>query len=255
MSVFESLDLAVSRRGDVDIETFMIDGSWPVITIDRVFRDPWAVRKLALSLSFHHQNGNYPGSMASVSLPLAPLHEFVMGVCDAQLRPLLGLHRYYRDHVFALIDGDPSALNPRQRQPHYDDFCDAAGVIYLSPPDRCIGGTSFWRHRGTGLARVPDSLDDDWASEAIISTRSSSVDALVRHCLDEALPDPGFGFPSRDTRWWERIATVPMRWNRMVIYDSRLFHTPDVPTRFGAETESGRLTQNLYFSRHPVTAE
>lgn len=249
MTIFAGFADNVAAAEDVQVEVLFVDEVWPIVIVDGVYRNPSAVRELALSLSFHHQNGNHPGMMASISLSLAPLLELVRTVCGDHLGHLLGLHRYYRDHVFALIDGEPSVLNARQRQPHYDDFCDAAAVIYLNSPDRCAGGTSFWRHRGTGLARVPESLEDEWAAEAVINSRSTSVETLIRHCLDDALPDPGPGFPSHDTRWWTRVASVPMRWNRLVIYDSRLFHTPDVPVRFGSELEDGRLTQNLYFSR------
>jgi hypothetical protein len=242
-------DLTVSDSTKVAMSIEYVDGIWPVVVIDGVYANPDSVHALASQLSFHHRNGNYPGHMASISLSLEPLKMLILEMCGTELGHLLGPHRYYLDHVFAVIDDDIETLNPRQRQPHYDDFCDAAGVVYLTKPEFCAGGTSFWRHRRTGLVRVPDTLEDEWAADAIFTTRSSSVEALVRNCLDEAMPDPGPGFPSKMTEWWQPELLIPMRWNRLVIYDSRLFHTPDVPQRFGTTNEERRLTQNLYFSR------
>lgn len=250
-ATFAGFDLSVADADDVGVEVHLVDGRWPVVTVDGVYRHPESVRELALSLAFQHRNGNHPGTMASISLSLAPLMELLRATCFEHLGRAVEPHRYYLDHVFALIDGDPAGLNPRQRQPHYDDFCDAAAVIYLNEPEQCSGGTSIWRHRSTGLVRVPDSMDDEWAAEAIVATRSPNVQQLVRHCLDEALPDPGHGFPSAETAWWTPELQVPMRWNRLVVYDARLFHTPDVPQRFGDRPETGRLTQNLFFANAP----
>jgi hypothetical protein len=246
--MFDPTTLEIADPLDMSIAVEMIDDRWPVVVIDDFYRHPEAVRRLALSLSFHHHNGNYPGSFASISLPLGPVLETLVTVCGDQLGHLLGPHRYYLDCLFGMIDGDPGKLNAMQRQPHFDNFCDAAAVIYLNPPEHCAGGTSFWRHRGTALVRVPDAIDDDWALEAVSTSRSATVEQLTRHCLDEALPEPGKGFPSVATEWWEPELTVPMRWNRLVAYDSRLFHTPDVPRVFGRHPASARLTQNLYFS-------
>jgi len=247
--MFADFDLTVSNSSNVTVTVEYVDGTWPVVVVDNVYANPHSVYALASQLTFHHRNGNYPGHMASISLSLEPLKKLIIETCATELGHLLGPNRYYRDHVFAIIDDDPNSLNPRQRQPHYDDFCDAAGVIYLTKPEFCAGGTSFWRHRRTGLVRIPDSLEDEWAAEAIIATRSSTIESLIRNCLDEAMPDPGQGFPSKQTKWWKPELLVPMKWNRLVIYDSRLFHTPDVPRKFGSTHDDQRLTQNLYFSR------
>jgi hypothetical protein len=233
--MFADFDLTVSNSSNVTVTVEYVDGTWPVVVVDNVYANPHSVYALASQLTFHHRNGNYPGHMASISLSLEPLKKLILETCATELGHLLGPNRYYRDHVFAIIDDDPNSLN--------------AGVIYLTKPEFCAGGTSFWRHRRTGLVRIPDSLEDEWAAEAIIATRSSSIESLIRNCLDEAMPDPGQGFPSKQTKWWKPELLVPMKWNRLVIYDSRLFHTPDVPRKFGSTHDDQRLTQNLYFSR------
>ena len=55
---------------------------------------------------------------------------------------------------------------------------------------------------------------------------------------------PGyFAFVSISTR------PLPMKFNRLVVYDSNLFHTPHFHEDcFGETLETRRLTQNLYFN-------
>jgi hypothetical protein len=139
-------------------------------------------------------------------------------------------------------------LVPAQRKPHYDDFCDYAGLIYLNEPEQCSGGTSFWRHRATGLELATQG--DDASSLPALLARFGATDerGLVARILGEAPPESAEGYPTESNSVWELTEVIPMRYNRFVLYDSLLFHTPHYhEDRFGETLETRRVTQNLYF--------
>ena len=57
------------------------------------------------------------------------------------------------------------------------------------------------------------------------------------------------GYPTELTAIWELTEVVPMKFYRLVVYDSNLFHTPHFHEDcFGETLETRRLTQNLYFN-------
>ena len=51
-------------------------------------------------------------------------------------------------------------------------------------------------------------------------------------------------------RYFERLAQVPAAWNRMLFYNSDLYHSGDIahPERLSAEPRRGRLTLNGFFT-------
>jgi len=73
--------------------------------------------------------------------------------------------------------------------------------------------------------------------------------SLVKRVLGEGEPEAATGYPTESTAMWELTEVVPMKFNRLVVYDSNLFHTPHFHEDcFGETLETRRLTQNLYFN-------
>jgi hypothetical protein len=229
VALIDPARLALNDVEAMRIEEFEIDGL-PVVIVDDVYLDPQYVRRLALSLHYHHAGGQYPGEMAFVSIyPRA-----VAGLVDRLYGPHVGLpltlNKLYRSTTFAIVTRRPDDLTAGQCQPHFDDFCAHAGVVYLNPDAACSGGTSFWRHRSTHLA----SGVQPEIARAVLS-------------LGAQAPSPQ-RYLTESTEYWELLHLVPMRFNRLVVYDSRLFHTPHYDERrFGTTLPRRRLTQNLYF--------
>lgn len=97
-----------------------------------------------------------------------------------------------------------------------------AGVCYLTLPDHCNSrlGVSFYRHKATGLETCRGA-----APAQILQLRQDASDRTK----------------------WEEIYSVPMLFNRMVIFDGRYFHAAS--DGFGHTVDDGRLTQlfNLDF--------
>lgn len=96
------------------------------------------------------------------------------------------------------------------------DGCSNAGIVYLSKPEHCAGGTTIYRHKATG--------DEKYRKEN-------------RNLYD-----------LRDPQQWEIISELEMRYNRLVMYRGQLFHAI-TPVFFGDSIENSRLTQNVFIYR------
>jgi Family of unknown function (DUF6445) len=99
----------------------------------------------------------------------------------------------------------------RKRAVCHVDGTEYTAVMYLTLPEHCRGGTSLFRHKPTN--RFEAALDESF---------------------DYTNPEP-----------WEEVYRVDMKFNRMVIYPGRLFHSPTAPF-FGDSIENARLTQTMF---------
>jgi hypothetical protein len=113
---------------------------------------------------------------------------------------------------------------------HTDPGVDWSGVLYLNLPGQCRGGTSFYRHRRLGLDGVP--LDQAEARRLGFSDRDHLRSTVIAE-------------DSLDRSKWERTLTVPMRFNRLILFRPWLWHT--AAENFGDSMETGRLIQVFFF--------
>jgi hypothetical protein len=106
--------------------------------------------------------------------------------------------------------------------------------VYLNPPHQCSGGTSFWRHRPSGLEVV----------------RTPADGATVRQATAMGADEPGLptGYLTESNDTWELTQVLPAQYNRFVFYSSYLLHSPlYIEADFGDDLPARRLTQNCYF--------
>lgn len=138
---------------------------------------------------------------------------------------------------FCLVTTPPRALNPGQRQPHYDrsDPNLFAVLHYLSPNAAVQGGTCFYRHRATGFERIsPD--------------RAGTYEEMRREeDARHGPPPPDYVRGSNDR--FERIARIEGRFNRVLVYRGSCLHSGDIPDVFdySPDPATGRLTCNIFF--------
>lgn len=207
--------------------------------IDDVLVDPeaWVARAQSHRDDFASLEVNaYPG--IELRLPDAIGTAFAHFFLE-HFRTRLGARRLLRAYArLALVTTPPEALHPRQWLCHRDRFglpageMAAASVLYLFPDDR-FGGTSFYRPRAPAAAI--DRLVHD----------SGTLDASTfsdRYGLQPGYIDDGHP-------WFDRVATIPPRFNRLICYDGGLFHCSSVRhgDRLVPEPDSGRLTLNAFF--------
>ena len=112
----------------------------------------------------------------------------------------------------------------------------------------CQGGTSFWRHRRTGLEYAPPR-GDLRAASLLEAFAARDEWHLISKLMKEGLAGVGDGYITESNGHWERIDLVEMRCNRLVVYDARRFHCMHVPhPEWEPDPARPRLTQNLYLN-------
>jgi hypothetical protein len=109
-----------------------------------------------------------------------------------------------------------------------------SGILYLSLPEHCRGGTEFFRHKRTGFDQVPAS------AEGIRAAGFASANALIEEVVNKDTLRPAR---------WERSFTAPMRFNRLILFSPWMFHNS--AAAFGNGPDDGRLVYLMFFARAP----
>ncbi|GAB5468669.1 MAG: hypothetical protein Kilf2KO_16990 [Rhodospirillales bacterium] len=196
-----------------------------LIVVEDFYNNPLEVRAAALSLGFPEHQGprTFPGRNSAGPLVTGELDQVVSALLGEPLRAtpaggsfhgycratLAGEEGRYRVHV------DPSALW-------------WVGVCYLTLPEHCQGGTSFYRHKALGLDRTP--------------TQQAEIEAVGVPGVAELLARDG-----TQAEAWEELMTLPMRFNRAIFYRPWLWHSAG--PGFGTTPEDGRLIQVFAFQQ------
>lgn len=192
--------------------------------IDDFLANPDVARAAALGLGYDVANkrGNYPGFLSDRALPITGLEARIGQIIGAAVKPAPGTSH---NHCRLTLKGD------RGLSGVHIDPCFYSGILYLSRPEDCRGGTDFFRHRPTGLDRVPTTAD------AIAAAGFTDVNRLIEEVVNADTLKPGK---------WERSFTAPMRYNRLILFSPWMFHNS--ATGFGDRAETGRLVHLMFFA-------
>jgi uncharacterized protein DUF6445 len=202
----------------------------PVVCIDDFLLDPAPLVTQASEAAFIDVGSRYPGvrapaPQAYVDVLLASTYKVIEEIFDAP--PAADLDMC----AFSMVTTAPANLRAIQRIPHFDgpETGRIAFLHYLCAPYQ--GGTSFYRHRATGLAEI--------TSQKVEFYR----DTVVRELGSEA---PAQDYVLDDTRFFERIHRVEAAFNRLVIYKGNALHSGDINERtvLSEDPRRGRLTIN-----------
>jgi hypothetical protein len=208
--------------------------------VDDALLEPQRLLELAVArrADFEHTAHNaYPGpELRMDDAASARLDEFF----SAHIRALLGARRTERMYSrLAMVTLPPTQLQPRQWICHRDRFglppelCVAASVLYLFA-DPALGGTSFFR-----------PLRPLREIELMVHhSGSMAPDEFARSFAIRP------GYPGESNHWFEKVATIEPRFNRMIFYDGGLFHCGAIgdPARLSDDPHHGRLTLNGFFT-------
>ena len=222
------------------ISTLPIADGHVCLVIDNALEEPERWVKLAAenrgSLHFTPHNA-YPGPELRMPDAVSQrLDEFFVKYIRQHLGARRTLRMYSRLSMVTLA---PGALQPSRWICHRDRLgakaneCVAASVLYLFK-DSDLGGTNFF------LARRPQA-DIDRLVDQSASAKPDDFSAIYGI-------SPGYMTNSND--WFEKVQTVPARWNRMIFYDGSLFHCGDIrlPEKLTDDPQTGRLTYNGFFT-------
>ncbi|MDF7774159.1 DUF6445 family protein [Sphingomonas sp. AOB5] len=195
-----------------------------LIIVDDFLSDPHAFRAHALALDYDpkFKKGNYPGLLSTRPLPINGLDAEAGKRAGAKLQPAAGTTH---QHCRLTLKGDKGISGV------HVDPCFYSGILYLTLPEHCRGGTEFFRHKPTGLDRVPATPLE------LASSGYSDVNILIDEVVN--------GDTLKPARW-ERTMTVPMRFNRLILFSPWMFHNS--APGFGDRPENGRLVHLMFFA-------
>lgn len=139
----------------------------------------------------------------------------------------------------SMVTRAPEQLMPWQWQPHVDQLATApeqsvaASVLYLFD-DPSLGGTAFYRPKRPATELLP-MIED--------SSRLPPAEFSAKHGVA-----PGYLTGSND--WFEKVASVPAAYNRLIVYSGTVFHSGEIahPERLSDDPAIGRLTLNGFFT-------
>ncbi len=194
-----------------------------LVVVEDFYNNPMEVRAAALAGGFPEHQGprTFPGRNSAQPLVNPELDRAISAIVGEPLRghpAPTSFHGFCRstlagDESRYLVHVDPSNLW-------------WVGVCYLSLPEDCSGGTTFYRHRSLGLDRTP--------------TQQAEIEAVGVSSVAELLARDG-----RSLGAWEELMTVPMRFNRAIFYRPWLWHSAG--PGFGDRVENGRMVQVFSF--------
>lgn len=185
------------------------------IVIDDFYNNPDEVRAFALDQDFSVL-GNFPGRRT-----LPSLNDSTKDYISAHMPPLHGeiqwAHEEYTGSFQIVSSTDTTWV-------HADEWNHWAGVLYLTPDAPVSGGTGIFKHKETGLYKIPRLSDG----------------TIDRELTNKIYNDAG------DISKWEMIDYIGNVYNRLVIYQGDLFHS--ALGYFGSDKEDGRLFQTFFFN-------
>lgn len=166
---------------------------------------------------------NYPGRNADRRILIDGLDHAVSNLVGEKLVPTPGTsHGKFR--LTLASDTGKAAV--------HIDGSHWSGILYLSLPEYCRGGTDFYRHRPSGLDHAP--YEQKHLDACGLSDYSEVGEKLL-------LTD------TNDESKWEHVMSVPFRFNRLVLFRPWLYH--NAGPGFGDCFENGRLIYPLFYDR------
>lgn len=201
------------------------------LVFDDFYTDPMAVRNEALALEYPTPTSrrNYPGRNSKQRLLVQGLEQIVSRIVNEPVKASpQDAHGHCR---ISLADDDPN----RRYYVHVDPTAYWSGILYLTLPEHCQGGTEFYRHIATNTDRAP-LLDNELAASGATSFGEAA--------------DPIIQKDSNDLSKWELLSTVPMRFNRLCLLRPWFWHTAG--PSFGDGLHNGRLVQLFFFIKDPA---
>lgn len=225
-----------------------------LVLADNFYKNPERVTELALGLYYSETRsviGSYPGSRAMITLDTFSLIERLGKLWGEPLKPF---HADYHPVIFSAIQTREYRLSPWQRQPHIDQGVTA--MVYLNPEELCSGGTGIYRHRPTGISRLPINMTPELLriaqGKGMSPERLRSPDGYAEF-LDTVFFRPEYAakgnvYINDGNDFWELLYLIEMKPNRLVIFDGRMFHSQHINA--GQFQDSFRMNQILYFQGH-----
>ena len=208
----------------------------PLLVVDDFIPQPEQLIRYALQQGDVRQAaGLYPGLRSAAP---AAFSAFLLQQLAQPIRDCFGLTPDQLQQVqsyFSLVCTPAAELSPMQSIPHFDrPYPDELAAIYYLC-DEHHGGTSFYRHRSTGYEAITPECQNHYQQ------------TLQADIQKHGLPS---GYICGNTPLFEVIATVPARFNRLVLYRCSSLHSGDIGSDYQYDLNplSGRFTIASFLS-------
>lgn len=102
-------------------------------------------------------------------------------------------------------------------------------ILYLSEPAQCYGGTAFWRHKGYNFETTPTHDD-------LIKAGLKDEPETFKKLYDDGFQE----------NLWSCLGLVPMKFNRLLIFNSARYHSRYPMKSFGDSLANSRLIKVFF---------
>lgn len=196
------------------------------LVVDDFLDNADALRAHALTLDYPEQQGQFPGRNSLQRINIGGLTEAVSRIIGEPLIAAPPPQSHAKARL--TLSADKGRGKVHVDESHW------SGILYLSRPEDCRGGTEFFRHRKTGLDRFPFA-PEELAAHGFASAADAHAALIERDGTDDSA--------------WDLQFTVPMRFNRLLLLRPWLFHTAG--PGFGERPENARLVYLMFFNQPP----
>jgi hypothetical protein len=194
-----------------------------LIIVDDFLGNAHELRDAALRLTYPEQDGAFPGRNSLERIDVGGLAQQVSMLVGEPLKAISPPQSHAKFRITLAQDKGRARV-------HIDSGAHWSGILYLSRPEDCHGGTEFFRHRRTNTDRAPINA----AERAALGYASNQE--MYRDIIEQ---------DSNDDSKWEMTMRAPMRFNRLVLLRPWLWHTAG--EAFGDSMENGRLVYLMFF--------
>lgn len=197
-----------------------------LIVVDDFLEDPDALRKAALRLTYPPGENMFPGRNSVQRIDVEGLTQQASRLVGEPLAPRVPSQAHGKCRI--TLAGDTGKAKVHVDAAHW------SGILYLSRPADCRGGTEFFRHLATNSDRAPHN-DAEARAMGYPTAKEMTREILERDGTEDSA--------------WEMTMRVPMRYNRLILLRPWLWHTAG--ETFGDRPENGRLVYLLFFESVP----
>lgn len=203
---------------------YMFKNNLPeTLIIDNFLENPDLVHDIARSATYVEDLRHYKGKRTTTRYLYGGLKEkfeqIFSGVANQNMEIYDWLNQPMNG-VFQQTQGSDPLV-------YHADSQDFAAAIYLTQNPDLNTGTSFWRHKGTGVFRVTDVPFERINQEVITSETITNGEH------------------------WELVSKVGNVYNRLAIWNAKLIHSASSYDPFSGDDQNTRLIQLFFFSVRP----
>lgn len=194
-----------------------------MIIVDDFLDNAQALREASLRLTYPPQEGMFPGRNSVERINIEGLAQQISRLVGEPLEAMPPPQSHAKSRITLATDKGKAKVHV--------DAAHWSGILFLSRPQDCRGGTEFFRHRATNTDRAPHD-DREAAALGFPSAKGMVEEILERDGTDDSK--------------WEMTQRVPMRFNRLLLLRPWLWHTAG--ENFGDTLENGRLVYLMFFA-------